>query len=426
MSDHDTFIVIVGIVIIGSIIYSLWLANYQKKQLIEQLEQFEKLLQLKDRECAIYQNIIAQWEQRLVKKTQKISPKWIKQWDEEAKHWERDLLEIKNPEHWLSSESSGQWPLMVKDICMQGYGEAWFLYEKALTKELTDEHIKKINELMMRPIFKETYPKVVRFMRQNGVTLRKFVDPLTKKKRYKPTMLLFHWWLYMIDDMITAEYEQQLQDKASGYYEELKSLEIYYEDIPKYTEYETLEEILSCWYLSLPRDAELLCICKRELLALLYDISSAYKAARKTFIYYKQLIDTVKEGYMAFDKDCRYSTVRNDIDVCREKDKEKKKGLRIAKETPTYEKAYKLGVIEWMKWSSKKCDNQWIFWKMLVKIGNSKEKLKIIFGDEKVNALEEAIKKDQEQFVSEFQEAILENKNVHFYKSHAYLIHTLE
>ncbi|WP_375645634.1 hypothetical protein [Bartonella sp. AA56HLJMS] len=279
---------------------------------------------------------------------------------------------------------------------------------------------------MMRPIFKETYPKVVRFMRQNGVTLRKFVDPLTKKKRYKPTMLLFHWWLYMIDDMITAEYEQQLQDKASGYYEELKSLEIYYEDIPKYTEYETLEEILSCWYLSLPRDAELLCICKRELLALLYDISSAYKAARKTFIYYKQLIDTVKEGYMAFDKDCRYSTVRNDIDVCREKDKEKKKGLRIAKETPTYEKAYKLGVIEWMKWSSKKCDNQWIFWKMLVKIGNSKEKLKIIFGDEKVNALEEAIKKDQEQFVSEFQEAILENKNVHFYKSHAYLIHTLE
>ncbi|WP_375681887.1 hypothetical protein [Bartonella sp. CE47NXGY] len=71
MSDHDTFIVIVGIVIIGSIIYSLWLANYQKKQLSEQLEQYEKLLQLKDRECAIYHDIIAQWEQRLVKKLKK-------------------------------------------------------------------------------------------------------------------------------------------------------------------------------------------------------------------------------------------------------------------------------------------------------------------------------------------------------------------
>ncbi len=35
----------------------------------------------------------------------------------------------------------------------------------------------------------------------------------------------------MVDNMITAEYEQQLQKKASGYYEELKSLEIYYEDI---------------------------------------------------------------------------------------------------------------------------------------------------------------------------------------------------
>ncbi|SSZ39533.1 hypothetical protein [Bartonella grahamii] len=71
----EAVIVIGGIFIAGSIIYSLWLANYQKKQLSEQLEQFEKLLQLKDRECAIYQNIIAQWEQKLVKKTQKISPK---------------------------------------------------------------------------------------------------------------------------------------------------------------------------------------------------------------------------------------------------------------------------------------------------------------------------------------------------------------
>ncbi|WP_375609408.1 MULTISPECIES: hypothetical protein [unclassified Bartonella] len=172
---------LLSVAVIAYFVESLMLAfaNSHKKQLIEQLEQFEKLLQLKDRECAIYHDIIAQWEQRLVKKTQKISPKWIKQWDEEAKHWERDLLEIKNPEHWLSSESSGQWPLMVKDICMQGYGEAWFLYEKALTKELTDEHIKKINAFIIT--FKKTYLKAVRLMRKNRITLQKFVDPLTKK-----------------------------------------------------------------------------------------------------------------------------------------------------------------------------------------------------------------------------------------------------
>ncbi|WP_375679907.1 hypothetical protein [Bartonella sp. AP7XZML] len=183
MSDHDTFIVIVGIVIIGSIIYSLWLANYQKKQLSEQLEQYEKLWQLKDRECAIYQDIIAQWEQRLVKKTQKISPKWIKQWDEEVKEWERSILEIKKIGYISESyESKKQQHPMVQDICAQGYVDIFFLYKKALEVEFTAEHIERINELMMRPIFKETYPKVVRFMRQNGVTLRKFVDPLTKKK----------------------------------------------------------------------------------------------------------------------------------------------------------------------------------------------------------------------------------------------------
>ncbi|WP_019222805.1 hypothetical protein [Bartonella rattaustraliani] len=474
MSNHDISIVIAGIIIIGRIIYGLWKiiekdykpgfkdtilfiiilgvfwfcefsantllivaiiaffmesltltwANYQNKQLSEQLKQVAQLLQLKDRECAIYQNIIAEREQRLVEKTQKISPKWIKQWDEEVKNWERDLLEIKNPEDWLSSESSGQWPLMVRDICRQGSG-AWFLYETALKKELTDEHIKKINVFIIT--FKETYLKAVRLMKKNGITLQKFVDPLTRKKRYKHTMLSLHWCLYMVDNMITAEYEQQQKDKASGHYEELASQEIYFKDIPKYTEHETLEEVLS--YLgpySMPHEARLLCICKERLLLLLYDISSDYKAARETFIYYKQLIDTVKEGYMAFDQDYRYLMVRSDINACRKKDNEKKKGGHIDEETPTFEKAYKLGVIEWMKWSSKKCNNQLIFWEELFEIGNSKEKLKIIFGDEKVNALEEAIQKDREQFANKFQEAILENKNVHYYESRAYLIQYLE
>lgn len=228
MSDHDTVIVIVGIIIAGSIIYGLWkaiekgwntgfadtilfiiilgvlwfcefsmktllivamiayfvenlilaFANHRNKQLSEQLEQYEKLLQLKDRECAIYHNIIAQGEQRLVRKTRKVSKKWIKQWDEEVRHWERSILEIKSPGDF--SESKGQWPLMVKDICGQGYGEACFLYGEALTKELTAEHIKKINAFIIT--FKETYLQAVRLMRKNGITLQKFVDPLTKKK----------------------------------------------------------------------------------------------------------------------------------------------------------------------------------------------------------------------------------------------------
>ncbi|EJF87666.1 hypothetical protein [Bartonella rattimassiliensis] len=458
MSDHDIFIVIVGIIIIGSITYGLWrvgfgdtilliiilgvlwffefsmttllsvaiiaylgkniilaLANYHRRKLNEQLE-------LKYRECAIYQNIMAQGEQRLFQKTRRIPKKWIKKWDEEVRHWERDLL--KNPGHWPPSESSGPWPLMVEDICMQGYGEAWFLYETALTKELTDEHIKKINAFIIT--FKKTYLKAVRLMRKNRIILQKFVDPLTKKKRYKHTMLSLHWCLYVVDDMITAEYKQQLQEKASGHYDELAAMEIYFEDIPKYTEYEMLEEILSFRYFHMPGDVELLCVCKRALLLLLYDISNAYKAARKTFIYYKQLIDTVKEGYMAFDKDCHYSTARDAINTCKEKDKEKKKGLCVAKGTPTFEKAYKLGVKEWMKVANKKCDNRLIFWERLIEGGCLRAKLDIIFGDEKVKKLEEAINKNKKQFENKVQEAVLANNYLNYNESYAHLIQYLE
>ncbi|GAA5095696.1 hypothetical protein [Bartonella acomydis] len=222
--------------------------------------------------------------------------------------------------------------------------------------------------------------------------------------------------------MITAEYEQQQKDKASGCYKELASMEIYYEDLPKYTEYETLEEILPCWYYNMPGDSELLCICKRELLSLLYDISSAYKAARKTFIYYKMLIDTVKEGYIAFDKDYHYSTVEDVINTCKERDKEKKKGLCVAKEIPTFEKAYKLGVREWMQAANEKCDNRLIFWEKLVERRYLRAKLEIIFGEEQLKKLEEAIKEDREKVKKEMQEAIFENKDFCYYKSREHFI----
>ncbi|WP_208440051.1 hypothetical protein [Bartonella raoultii] len=413
----EAVIVIVGIIIAGSIIYGFWLANHQKKQLIEQLEQYA---QLRCREIAIYQNIIAQREQRLFEKTRKISQEWIKQWDEGVRQWERSILEIKNPGH-FSQISGQQHPMVVKDICAQGYADTFFLYEQALKVEFTAEQIERINEVMRRPLLKENYPKVVRLMRQNGIKLRKFVDPLTKKKRYKPTMLLLHWWLYMIDDMITAEYEQYQKDKALGRYKNDVSLEIYFEDIPKYTEYETLGKALEGFGCR-PSEWTRLCICKKALLSLLYDISSDYKAARETFIYYKMLIDTVKEGYIALDEDCSYSTVEWAMQVCRKRDQEEKKDLSISEEMPTFEEAYKLGAREWMRASNEKCDNRLIFWEELIK----QTKLEIIFGAKKVQALQEAVDKEQERFESEIQSAILANKYLNDDKSYAYLVGILE
>ncbi|GAA5095702.1 hypothetical protein GCM10023260_03850 [Bartonella acomydis] len=53
------------------------------------------------------------------------------------------------------------------------------MYGEALTKEFTAEHIKKINAFIIT--FRETYLKAIRLMRENRLSLQKFVDPLTKK-----------------------------------------------------------------------------------------------------------------------------------------------------------------------------------------------------------------------------------------------------
>ncbi|MBX4335842.1 hypothetical protein [Bartonella raoultii] len=468
MSDQEIFLVIVIITIGGGIIYGLWkgiekswnagfgdtilfiiligalwyfessmktllivatiaffieslmlaFANYQNKQCNEALKQWEKFEQLCGREIAIYREIIAQWEEKLFEKNQKIPKKWIKQWDEAIRHWERSILEIKNIGHIIGAGGQ-KYPMVVEDICAQGYADTFFLYKQALQVEFTAEQVKRFNKLMSRPIFRKTYRKVVRLMKQNGIPLQKFVDPLTKKKRYKFTMLFLHWWVYMIDDMITAAYEKQQKDKASGHYEELASMEIYFEDIPKYTEYEALKKLQN-GFGNLP--CRSLYVCKRELLSFLYDVSSDYKKARETFIYYKMLIDTVKEGYIAFDKDYSDFEVEEEMKVCRKRDREEKKDLDICEKMPTFEEAYKLGVKEWMRVSNKKCDNRLIFWKMLLIIGSSKEKLKIIFGDETLKALEEAVKKDKEQVENEMQAAVFENKKFCYYKSRGHFI----
>ncbi len=81
-------------------------------------------------------------------------------------------------------------------------GRHVFLYEKALKVKYTVEHIERINDevnyLMRLKNFKKVYLKTVRLMRENGISLQKFVNPLTKKTRYKPTCYRFigvYMWL---------------------------------------------------------------------------------------------------------------------------------------------------------------------------------------------------------------------------------------
>ncbi|MCZ2157976.1 hypothetical protein NPX99_01545 [Bartonella sp. 220] len=70
MSASTVMMVIVfaGIIIVAF----LWDAVVRhKKAFVELYEQFEKFATLKNRECEIYKDIIAQWEEKLFKKTKK-------------------------------------------------------------------------------------------------------------------------------------------------------------------------------------------------------------------------------------------------------------------------------------------------------------------------------------------------------------------
>ncbi|WP_375659690.1 MULTISPECIES: hypothetical protein [unclassified Bartonella] len=394
----------------------LALAIYQNKHLTKQLEQ-------KEQECAGYQDIIAQGEQRLVKKTQKISQEWLKQWDEGVRLWERDVLGIKNPRE--DMKFSGDRLPFVKDICVRGEHEVRLLYKQALEKKLTYEHYKKICSLLDTSYFRKFFVKAVRLMRKNGITLQKFVDPLTNKKRSQPTMLLLHWWLYVLDDMITAECKQhQKENNSTGEDKKKKFTDTLWDNISISTEHEEIEEMLKLSE-SWSGECILLLYCKKKVLLLLCDFSSDYKAARETFIYYKKLIKTVKKGYVAFDNGCHSVTVRDVINTCKENDTNRAKNLSIAEGNPTFEEAYKLGAREWIKAANETCDNRLIFWEKFVEEKKLKEKLKIIFGNEKIKALKEAVEKDKEQLASEMQKAILENKDFHYYKCRRHLINYL-
>ncbi|WP_375617859.1 MULTISPECIES: hypothetical protein [unclassified Bartonella] len=115
--------------------------------------------------------------------------------------------------------------------------------------------------------------------------------------------------------------------------------------------------------------APLLC-CKKDVLLLLCDISDGYKKARETFIYYKKLIKTVKKGYMAFDKGCSYTIVKDTINTCKDNDASMGPDSSIVEGTLTFKKAYTSGARRWLKSSNEKCDNRLIFGEQLVGIGD--------------------------------------------------------
>ncbi|USP02316.1 hypothetical protein [Bartonella taylorii] len=390
---------------------------FEQKRLFEQKKQFE---QLKDRECAIYKDIIIKWEAKLFQETQTISQEWLGQ-------WERDVLEIRNLGH--ISKACGQQHPMVKGICEKGHAYILSLYKKALEKKLTSEHYEKINDtvnhLMGIEVCKKNYQKTVRLMKDNGIIDEEFADPLTvdpstKETKYKPAMLVFHWWLYVIDDKIaTLKREQQEQSKSIC--EKRESMGVYGDSIYTNREYEEIEKTVDhSW-----SEEEWLLTNKKDILSLLCGISDIYGAARETFIYYYRLIGIVKAGYIAFNQNCDHSTVKSEIDACKKEDKKQEKGFSIAEGTPTFEEAYKLGAKEWMKVSSEKFYNQRIFWSKLIQIENARIKLQIIFGDEKVKRLEEAINADKEHFDTKLREALSEDKDFHYNKSCAYFVHML-
>ncbi|UNF40344.1 hypothetical protein MNL09_07910 [Bartonella krasnovii] len=401
-------------------------------QLTEQLKQ-------KDREYQIYKKIVEEGEQRLFEKTQEISKEWIEQWDEGVRQWERNALRIEKTGAGI--KALGNRPSLVKGMCVQGQEKVYslyekalknicaqggrelrLLYEKALEEELAEEHYERINNTVKHCIdidhFKENYQKTLELMNENGIIFEESVEPHTQEIKYKATMLFFHWYLYVVDNMIANWDRKQSKEQSSEKNEKQESTDSYKGSISTVIECEEIQKTIS------PHRSEgdWLLDNKSYILSLLYHISYSYKVAITTFIYYKMLINTVKQGYLAFDKDCSYSMVEEAMKVCRKRDKEEKKDLSISEEIPTFEEAYKLGVKEWMKVSNEKCDNRLIFWKELV----TQTKLEIIFGDEKVQALREAIDKEQERFENEIQSAILANKYLNDNKSYAYLAGILE
>ncbi|MET3560553.1 hypothetical protein ABID39_001255 [Bartonella japonica] len=209
------------------------------------------------------------------------------------------------------------------------------------------------------------------------------------------------------------------------YIKKLASMEIYCSDISRNTEYEEIKKILEFPY-HMVIDYEPLLICKKILLSLLYDISDTYKIARETFIHYKRLLETVTEGYIALNENFFTQDMEWKLNQYKEKDKEliNKKdsyNLQNSEDIPTFEKAHKIGAIENIKSSSKKCHNKLIYWDSLIGTG----KLQVIFGYKKMKALENAINEEYKQLNIEMQETVFENKGFNYNKSYAHLIQYL-
>ncbi|WP_273758191.1 hypothetical protein [Bartonella sp. AU55XJBT] len=409
---------------------------YRNKQLTEQLKQ-------KDREYQIYKKIVEKGEQRLFKKTQKISKEWIEQWDEGVRQWERNALRIEKTGAGI--KALGNRPSLVKGMCVQGQEEVYslyekelknicaqggrelrLLYEKALEEELAEEHYKKINNSVKHCIdinhFKENYQKTLELMNENGIIVEEIVEPHTQEIKYKATMLFFHWYLYVLDNMIANWDRRQSEEQSSEKNEKRESTDSYKGNISTIIACEEIQKTIS------PHRSEGDWVLdnKSYILSLLYGISYGYKVAITTFIYYKMLINTVKEGYIALDEDCSYSTVEDAMKACRKKDKEEKKDLSISGEIPTFEEAYKLGAKERLRLSNEKCFDQLFYWDMLLKTENARDKLQYIFDEDQLKKLEEAINKEKELFSIKLREAIVENKDFHYNQSCVHFINYLK
>ncbi|UTO28246.1 hypothetical protein [Bartonella harrusi] len=149
---------------------------------------------------------------------------------------------------------------------------------------------------------------------------------------------------------------------------------------------------------------------KKDILSLLYDISDTYEAAREAFIHYKMLIDTVKEGYIAFSKDCCPSMVKHKFDEYKKLDKNRKKDSPVFIGTSTFEKTYKLGVIEWMNVANEKFDNQLAFWNRLIKIENAKKSYKSFGVRRKWKHWKSLSKKDKNRLQENFRKQLLKKR----------------
>ncbi|WP_246257299.1 hypothetical protein [Bartonella gabonensis] len=123
------------------------------------------------------------------------------------------------------------------------------LYKEALEEELTEEHYEKINNSVKYCIdishFKENYQKTLQLIEENGIIIEEAVKPYTQEIKYKPTMLFFHWYLYVVDNMIANWNRKQSEEFSSEKNEKQESTDSYKGNISTIIECEEIQKTIS-------------------------------------------------------------------------------------------------------------------------------------------------------------------------------------